>query len=151
MKNIMKSIILLLSVIVLLGCTKDNKQVKKNIPFREGVVIHLTKGPNNPDIVIIAMNLAIVMSEKQNVIVYLDCDGVKSFFSDSPDMNYGYYQSTLVAVRNLSVMDNVKILASKTSLRAASKSAENLIKGITAINDEELADLIKGNFFTIDY
>ncbi|MCV7152695.1 hypothetical protein [Mycolicibacterium pyrenivorans] len=53
---------------------------------RDGVFIHITRGPEDPHRVLMTLNMATMMSEDHDVAVYFDINGVNAVLADAADL-----------------------------------------------------------------
>ena len=117
---------------------------------QDGVFLHISHGTDDPHRVAMALNMAAIMSEDHDVLVYFDIKGIEVVLQDAPDISYAQFPGS----RNqLKLLDErgVILAACPGCLQAAGKTAEDLQEGITAANKEEFFDFTEGRILTLDY
>ena len=52
---------------------------------RDGVFVHISHGSDDPHRLLMALNMAKIMADDHDVLVYIDIKGVDAVLKDSPD------------------------------------------------------------------
>jgi predicted peroxiredoxin len=61
-----------------------------------------THGPDSPHRLALALNMAALMSEDHDVLVYIDIKGVDIVLKDSPDISFAHFPSSKTQLALLS-------------------------------------------------
>lgn len=152
----MKSFMFLLLALVFasfLACqtASENAEIEEPVePLTDGVFIHIKQGPDNPHEVLMALRMAEMMVETQDVLVYFDIDGVKVVLNDSEDITFGNFPSSRTQIRKL-VELGVPILACPGCLEVIEKSGDDLMQGVKLAERETFFDFTTGRILTLDY
>jgi intracellular sulfur oxidation DsrE/DsrF family protein len=97
-----------------------------------------------------ALQMANIMSESRDVLVYFDIKGIEAVLKDAEDLNYSHFLSSLTQLETL-LFNKVTIMACPGCLKAAGKSAEDLRNGIQVANKDTFFNFTKGRILTLDY
>jgi predicted peroxiredoxin len=117
---------------------------------RDGVFLHISHGTDDPHRVAMALNMAAIMSEDRDVLVYFDIKGIEVVLQDAPDISYAQFPGSRDQLKLLA--DRGVILAACPGcLQAAGKTAEDLQEGVTVANKEEFFGFTEGRILTLDY
>jgi predicted peroxiredoxin len=119
-------------------------------PIRDGVFIHITRGPEDPHRVLMALNMATMMSEDRDVAVYFDINGVNVVLADAPDLTYAQFPSSKTQIATL-LSRGVPLMACPGCLTAAGKSAADLAPGIQVADKQKFFSFTNGRILTLDY
>jgi predicted peroxiredoxin len=120
-------------------------------PVRDGVFIHISSGAENPHRTLMALKMATVMAEGgKDVLVYFDIEAVKLLVEDAPEVTHEAFPSSKEILARLDEM-NILIRACPSCLKAAGKTAEDLLPGIKIADRDEFFTFTKGRILTLDY
>ncbi len=117
---------------------------------RDGVFIHLTRGPDDPHAVAMALKMANLMAADRDVLVYCDLKGILTVLKDAPDIGFAGFESSHAQIRAL-LERSVPIYACPGCLKALGKTPEDLMPGIQVANKEAFFTFTRGRILTIDY
>ena len=117
---------------------------------RDGVFIHISHGPEDPHRVLMALNMAQIMSDDHDVLVYFDITGVNVVLADSPDLTFAQFPSSKTQIAAL-LDKGVTLMACPGCLRAAGKSAADLAPGIQVADRNRFFSFTDGRILTLDY
>ena len=117
---------------------------------REGVFIHISHGQNDPHRVLMALQMANIMAEDHDVLVYFDIKGVDVVLRDADDVTYGHFTPAQEQFSTL-LSKGVTIMACPGCLKAAGKNADDLAEGIKVAEKENFFSFTKGRILTLDY
>ncbi len=142
---------LLLSLMSLFLCScLINCSPTADAPPRDGVFIHISEGADDPHEVLMALNMAALMAEDKDVLVYFDIEGVGVVLKDSPDVAFSHFPSSKQQLSTLQEK-GVTLMACPGCLKAAGKTAEDLAPGIQVADKEKFFSFTKGRILTLDY
>ena len=150
------SIPAILSVLIIMAVacqspqTNDANAQKSEEPATDGVFIHITKGPDHPHQVLMALQMAVMMAETQDVLVYLDIEAVHVVTKDSKDLAYSHFPTSHSQINKLVEM-GVPVMACPGCLKAAEKTAEDLLEGVQVADKETFFNFTEGRILTLDY
>ncbi|HEQ98735.1 MAG TPA: peroxiredoxin [candidate division Zixibacteria bacterium] len=119
-------------------------------PLTDGVFIHIKQGPDNPHEVLMALRMAEMMVETQDVLLYFDIDGVKVVLNDSEDITFGNFPSSHTQIGKLVDM-GVTIMACPGCLEVVGKSGDDLMQGVKLAERETFFNFTTGRILTLDY
>jgi predicted peroxiredoxin len=117
---------------------------------RDGVLIHVSHGTDDPHRVLMAMNMANLMADDHDVLVYFDIKGVEVVLKDAPDLTYTPFKSSKMQLVELS-QKHVVVMACPMCLKAAGKTADDLAAGVQLADKSRFFSFTKGRIITLDY
>jgi predicted peroxiredoxin len=117
---------------------------------RDGVFIHISRGPEDPHRVLMGLNMAHMMAEQHPVLVYFDIEGVRVVLNDAPDLSFAQFPSSRTQIPAL-LAKGVTLMACPGCLRAAGKTAADLMPGVLPAERERFFTFTGGRILTIDY
>ena len=115
-----------------------------------GVFIHITAGIDNPHRVAMALNMATIMSEDKDVILYFDIKGIEVLLKDSPDITYAQFPGSKAQLADLAGK-GIKIMACPGCLKAAGKTEADLAEGVSVAEKAAFFNFTEGRILTLDY
>ena len=149
----MKKYMILLAVpIILFACTTQESQTidKVDETVSDGVFIHISKGYENPQKVLMALQLASLFSDSHDVAVFCDLEGVKLLTKDSEDITMENYTSAKESLKILT-SNKALIMACPMCVKAAGLTADDLMEGVIIAEKEKFFAFTKGRIITLDY
>jgi len=133
------------------GCTNIQKEkIESSQIAGDGVFIHVSHGSEEPHRVLMALSMAEKMAEDKSVLVYFDITGVNVLPKDAEDLTFGDFPSSKTQIAKL-LKKRVGLYACPSCLKAADKSAEDLMEGIKIASKEAFFDFAEGRILTLDY
>jgi predicted peroxiredoxin len=117
---------------------------------RDGVFIHISHGPEDPHRVLMALQMAALMAEDHDVLVYLDIRGVEVVLSTAEDLSFEPFPSSRTQISKLLEL-GVPIFACPGCLKAAGKTADDLAPGIQIADKDAFFAFTDGRILTLDY
>jgi predicted peroxiredoxin len=117
---------------------------------KDGVFIHITHGVENPHHVAMALQMARIMSEDSDVLVYFDIKGIEVVLKDSPDIIYAQFPGSKAQLAALAEK-GITIAACPGCLKAAGKTEADLADGITVAEKSSFFNFTEGRILTLDY
>ena len=146
-----KLVLFMLAVAMLAACsqTVEKEETETTIEnVKDGMFIHVTS--NDPHRVLMAMNMADMVSADHDVVMYFDIDGVNVLVKDAEDLEYAHFPSSHTLIGKLTGK-NIKIMACPGCLKAAGYTSEDLMDGIEVADKETFFNFTKGRILTLDY
>ena len=118
---------------------------------RDGVVIHISHGRDSSQQAVMGLNMAVMMSDDHDVLVYFDIKGIDLALKDAPDLSYSSAapssKTELMALRE----KGVPMMVCPGCLKAAGKSADDLAPGMRLADKNSFFTFTKGRILTLDY
>ncbi|SCY68318.1 DsrE family protein [Desulfoluna spongiiphila] len=147
----MKKLSVFLSILLLIGlvCFGVACQGGAEAP-RDGVFLHISHGADDPHRLLMALNMASIMAEDKDVLVYFDIKGVEAVLRDAEEITFAHFPSSKASLKSL--MDkNAVLMACPGCLKAAGKSKDDLAEGIRVADKKAFFSFTKGRIVTLDY
>lgn len=145
----MKKALFLVALIAVAGCMAATSS--DNTPAaRDGVFIHLTHGPDDPHRVAMALQMANLMSESRDVLVYCDIKGIEICLKDASEVQYSHFPSSKEQIAKL-LDAGVTIMACPGCLKAAGKTEADLAGGIQVADKDRFFTFTSGRILSLDY
>jgi predicted peroxiredoxin len=141
---------LLFAAAVLASGWQQNTREDKTPPPRDGVFIHISKGGEDPQAVLMALQMAGALSADHDALVYLDMRGINVVLKDAPDLTFSGFESSQTQLKAL-VNKKIPIYACPGCLKAAGKTPDDLIPDIKVPEKETFFNFTKGRILTLDY
>jgi predicted peroxiredoxin len=148
---------ILLPALMLISCqSKENPSSGEKAATmgtaapRDGMFIHLSKGPEDAHRVLMAFKMAEVMSADKDVLMYLDIEAVHLVVKDAPDVSKEGFPSTLEQISKL-LEAGVIIQVCPTCLKVAGYTESDLMEGVSLANKEKFFNFTQGKTLSIDY
>jgi len=117
---------------------------------KDGVFIHISHGENHPQRVLMGLQMANIMSEDRDVLVYFDINGIEVVLKDADDLTYSHFPSTKQQLSTL-IQKGVILMACPGCLKAAGKTSTDLAPGIQIADKDKFFSFTKGRILTLDY
>lgn len=117
---------------------------------RDGVFLHISHGKEEPHRLLMALNMANIMAEDHDVLVYFDIDGVDAVLKDSEDIAFAHFPSSKKALAALNAK-KVILMACPGCLKVAGKTQADLADGIQVADKKQFFSFTKGRILTLDY
>ena len=117
---------------------------------KDGIFIHVTAGPDDPHRVLMPLQMAALMSESQDVMMYFDIDAVKVVVKDAADFTYAQFPSAQTQLKKL-IEKGVPLYACPGCLEAAGYTPEDVMEGVQIAEKDKFFSFTKGRILTLDY
>jgi predicted peroxiredoxin len=140
--------LLVLFICSISTCQKEQAPMKD--PVRDGIFIHISNGTNDPHRVLMALNMAAIMAEDKDVLVYFDIKGVEVVLKDSPDLVLSHFPSSKTQLQNLMEKD-VSLYVCPGCLKAAGKNEADVMDGVKIAEKQAFFNFTKGRILSLDY
>jgi intracellular sulfur oxidation DsrE/DsrF family protein len=144
--------LLALLIVVFMSCNsgQDSAHLKAGESSKDGIFIHISHGSENPHRVLMALNMAVMMAESRDVLVYFDIKGIEVVLKESPDIAYSHFPTSHPQLEKL-IQQKVTVMACPGCLKAAGKTPDDLMSGIQIANKDQFFNFTSGRILTIDY
>jgi len=126
----------------------EEHQVSTIENVKDGMFIHVTS--SDPHRVLMAMQMAAIVSEDHDVVMYFDIEGVKVLINDATDLEYAHFLSSYTQIQSL-IEKGIIIMACPGCLKAAGYTPADLMEGIKVADKETFFNFTKGRIITLDY
>ena len=143
-----EKVFVLCLLLVGIGC--QNQQIQNPHDQRDGIFIHVSHGSEDAHRVLMALKMAEIMSETQDVLLYFDIQGVEVLLKDAPDLRYSHFPSSHTQIKAL-LAKGVTIVACPGCLKAAGKTPDDVMPGVQIASKEAFFQFTKGRILTLDY
>ena len=117
---------------------------------KNGVLIHLSEGPQDRFKVCMALKIAEDMAAKNVVLVYLDHRGTELAFKSTEDFEYSPFPKYKEEIKKLKSM-GVRITVCEPCLSAYFKKANEVMPEIEVVNPADISDFTSGRVMTLYY
>jgi predicted peroxiredoxin len=117
---------------------------------RDGVLIHISHGAEDPHRLLMALNMANMMSMDHPVLVYFDIKAVEVVLKDSKDIQFAHFPSLKTQLSELSKR-GVTMMACPGCLKVAGKTAADLAPGVQVADKAKFFSFTTGRIITLDY
>jgi len=145
----MKNKIFFIFAICLFSFLSSGYNPNQNKP-KDGVLIHLSSSYDNPHKVLMALSLALKMSENKNVLVFMDIQGVKIAVKNAEDIRIENFDS-LNNLLNKLIENKVELMVCPMCLKQAGFKPEDLKEGFKLADKERFFDFTEGRILTLNY
>ena len=145
----MRSVLLLACLVPLISVGIGTARVDTP-KTRDGVFIHISHGGNHPHRVLMALQMANIMSGDRDVLVYFDINGIEVILKDADDLKYSHFPSTKQQLSAL-IEKGVILMACPGCLKAAGKTVNDLAPGIQIADKDRFFSFTEGRILTLDY
>lgn len=152
-KNMIKTLVAGLIIAALAaGCAGStgaagDKEAKVQ---KDGVFIHISHGTDDPHRALMALQMAAVMSEDKDVLVYIDIKGVDIALKDSQDIAYSHFPTSREQIKKL-LDRGVGVYVCPGCLKAAGKTGDDLMEGVKLADKNAFFNFTEGRILTLDY
>ncbi len=125
-------------------------QAEETAETRDGVFIHITHGAEDAHRLLMALQMARMMSADHPVLVYFDIDGIHAVLKTSEDVSHDSFPSAKEQIAALTE-NGVILMACPGCLNAAGESPENLMEGVAVADKERFFNFTSGRILSFDY
>lgn len=153
MRNRMLACALLAGLVFLMGCSvnvSDRSTVNSTTQGRDGVLVHISSGPEDAHRAMMALNMAVMMSEKHPVLVYCDIEAVRLLTTDAASIVMEPFGSSHEMLDTLAAR-GVTVMACRGCMKKAGLNAEALRPGVRLGERDAFFDFTDGRIVTLDY
>jgi len=117
---------------------------------RDGVFLHISHGVDKPHRVLMALNMAEIMAESRDVLVYFDIKGIEVVVKDAPDLTFSHFPASRAQLEKLIEM-GIDLYACPGCLKSAGKTPADLIPGVKVADKDAFFTFTEGRILTLDY
>jgi len=120
-------------------------------PVRDGVFIHVSHGSDDPHRLLMALNMAGLMADDHDVLVYFDIKAIHVVLKDSEDVSFSHFPSSKASLSVLKGKKGVVLMACPGCLKVAGKSEADLMEGVRIADKKKFTSFTKGRILSLDY
>lgn len=124
------------------GCGKSDS--------KDGVFVHISHGIDDPHRVLMALQMAEIMAESKDVLVYFDIQGVEVVLKDADNVIYSHFPTSKHQIKSLPAK-GVTLMACPGCLKAAGKKPSDLADEVQVADKEKFFSFTQGRILTLDY
>jgi Predicted peroxiredoxins len=117
---------------------------------KDGIFIHISHSYDDPHRVVMALKMATMMSMDKDVLVYFDIKGIEVLLKNAKDITYPTFPSAQESIKIL-LDKGITVFACPGCMKAAGKTADDLMPGIKVAEKETFFNFTKGRILTLDY
>jgi predicted peroxiredoxin len=117
---------------------------------RDGVFVHISHGQDDPHRVLMALNMANIMAEDHDVLVYFDIKGVEVVLKNAENLSYSHFISSRDQLSSL-VRKGAILMACPGCLKAVGKTPDDLAPGVQVADKNQFFSFTQGRILTLDY
>ncbi|NWF83563.1 MAG: DsrE family protein [Bryobacteraceae bacterium] len=146
MKVLLRRVQLLLALGLLFAAAAGLKAAET----RDGVFIHISHGADDPHRLLMALNMANMMSADHPVVIYFDIKAVEAVLKESKDIQFAHFPSSKTQLAELAKR-GVTMMACPGCLKVAGKTASDLASGVQVADKAKFFSFTSGRIITLDY
>jgi predicted peroxiredoxin len=152
----MKKFILLgMAICVMFSCQQQMEKEVENITdtsktVNDGVFIHISHGMDDPHRVVMALQMASMMSKDRDVAVYFDIKGIEVVLKETGNIEYPTFKGSHESIEELKGK-GISLMACPGCMKAAGKTADDLLEGVHLADKETFFNFTQGRILTLDY
>lgn len=146
----MKKVLMLLVGVAAISFFSCQNVDADNEPVTDGVFLHISHGADDVHRLLMGLQMAVLMAEDKDVLVYFDIAGINAVLKDSEDFTYSHFPSSQTQLKTL-LDKGVTVMACPGCMKAAGVTAEDLMDGIQVADKERFFNFTAGRILTLDY
>ncbi len=143
-------IFLFLAMAIMASCSNPEEPAIEEEPVKDGIFIHITHDHNNPHRVLMPLQMASMMADDKDVLIYLDIDAVNLVARDAEDVAYEHFTPLKEAVGNL-LDKGVGIYACPGCMKVAGIEEADLMEGVQVAEKERFFNFTQGRIVSLTY
>jgi len=117
---------------------------------RDGMFIHISHGKDDPHRALMALQMAIKISDTKDVLIYCDIQAIDLVVKDAPNLEMEPFPPLKKALAILKER-GVPIMACPGCLKAAGNTPEDLAEGVQIADKDAFFNFTSGRIITLDY
>jgi len=147
-----KAAVFMIGFVFIFACQQPGVQtepIEIETP-RDGVFLHITHDHNHPHRVLMPLQMAAMMADDKDVLIYLDIDAVNLVTVDAEDIAYGHFTPLKEAIANL-LEKGVGIYACPGCMKVYGIEEDDLMEGIMVAQKDRFFDFTDGKVISLSY
>lgn len=141
---------LLAVILMATALTTGASSIRAEESTRDGVFIHISHGSDDPHRLLMALNMAKIMADDHDVLVYFDIKAIDAVLKDSTNVTYSHFPASRSQIDTLKEK-GVILMACPGCLKAAGKTEQDLAEGLRIADKKQFFSFTKGRILTLDY
>ncbi|MDF7801178.1 DsrE family protein [Pontiellaceae bacterium B1224] len=137
-------------VVVSLGILTGACTCRTTGETRDGAFIHISHGTDDAHRVLMALQMADLMSADHDVLVYFDIKGIEVVLNDAEDISFSHFPTSKTQLASLP-QKGVTLMACPGCLKAAGKTPADLADGVEVADKAKFFSFTQGRILTLDY
>ena len=117
---------------------------------RDGVFVHISYGSDNAHRLLMALNMANLMADDHDVLVYMDINAVNVVLEDADDVAFSHFPSAQTLLASLKEK-GVILMACPGCLKVIDKTGDDLMDGVVLADKTRFFSFTKGRILSLDY
>ena len=117
---------------------------------KDGVFIHISRGAEAAQRVLMALTLAEKMVEDKDVLLFFDIKGVEVPLKEAKPIEFKAFESSQTLLARL-IEKGASICVCPMCLKAADLKPESLLPGVRLAEKEAFFDFTQGRILSLDY
>lgn len=117
---------------------------------KDGMLIHIKSGMEDPHSVLMGLSLALKMTDDADVLVFFSVKGVHHIVKDAEILHYADFQSSDELLEKL-IKSSAKLYACPMCLKAEGFDATDLRDGVGVMAVEQFFGFTEGRIVTLDF
>jgi len=117
---------------------------------RDGVFVHISHGSDNAHRLLMALNMANLMADDHDVLVYMDINAVNVVLEDADDVEFSHFPSAQTLLASLKEK-GVILMACPGCLKVIDKTGDDLMDGVVLADKTRFFSFTKGRILSLDY
>lgn len=147
----MKKVLIFIGIAAMLySCVQTSTTSNEVSDETEGVFIHITKDHADPHRVLMPLQMAEIMSEDKDVLIYLDIDAVKLVTKDAEDVTFEHFTPLKEAITAL-LEKGVEIHACPGCMKVAGIEESDLMEGVKVAEKDRFFNFTEGHIVSLSY
>jgi predicted peroxiredoxin len=151
MKGLKFVLVVSIACFALMACEEEEQHGCCGKKARDGVLIHVSEGADDEHEVLMALNMAVMMADSQDVLMYFDIEGIEVVLKDSPDITLEDHFPSSHTNLDALIAKGVTIMACPGCMKVADVTADDLYPGVQVANKDAFFNFTKGRILTLDY
>ena len=117
---------------------------------RDGVFLHISHGTDDAHRLLMALNMASIMADDHDVLVYFDIKAVEVVIKNAPDVEFSHFPSSQTLLTSLKEK-GVILMACPGCLKVIDKTGEDLMDGVGLADKTRFFSFTEGRILSLDY
>jgi predicted peroxiredoxin len=145
------AVILVGLAVVIFSLAQGKAQSTQSVaPSRDGVIVHISHGKDDPQRALMGLNMANMMSDDHDVVVYFDIKAVELTLKDASDLTYREIAPSGAELRTLREK-KIPMMVCPGCLKAAGKTPDDLAPDMRIADKNTFFTFTRGRIVTFDY
>lgn len=138
---------LILGLVAAIGALANAEEAQ---PPRDGVFVHISRGYDDPHRLLMGLNLASMMAESRDVLVYFDIKAVEVLLKDAEDVTFAHFPSARTLLQKLRER-GATLMACPGCLKVIGKTKDDLLEGVEIAEKDRFFTFTRGRILSLDY